>query len=86
MLFKQNPYKHRDDLDILMRLDRLTRESNTLLKILVGLRPPVKKEESSTHRFDIVENDTDMSEDDMSEDEGSLMVCLSKCVAAGLLL
>lgn len=78
MLFKQNcnnagnksgNEKHKEDPEILIRLDRLTQESNTLLKILFGLRPP--KEDGSF--FETMDNDTDMSEDDISEDEGSLL-------------
>jgi len=78
MLFKQSRYnalnksgneKHREDPEILIRLDRLTQESNTLLKILFGLRPP--KEDGG--RFENMDIDTDMSEEDISEDEGSLM-------------
>jgi len=78
MLFKQNCYnvlnkpeieKQREDPEILTRLDRLTQESNTLLKILIGLLPP-KEEES---HFETMDNDTDMSEDDISEDEASMM-------------
>merc|ERR1719369_2152526 len=67
MLFKNRSHKpsiekQREDPEILMRLDRLTKESNTLLKILVGLRPP--KEEGN--------DDTDVSEEDISEDESQL--------------
>lgn len=61
-LNKPSIEKQREDPEILMRLDRLTKESNTLLKILVGLRPP--KEEGN--------DDTDVSEEDISEDESQL--------------
>ena len=78
MLFKQNSTtswneKPREDTEILIRLDRLTQESNKLLKILIGMRP--QKEEGS--KLDAVDNDTDMSEDDISEDESLMMVNLS---------
>jgi len=74
MLFKQSRFnalnksgneKHGEDPEILIRLDRLTRESNTLLKILLGLGPPKDTNDNDT--------DHDISEEDMSEDEGSYM-------------
>ena len=58
--------------DILFRINTLTQESNKLLKILIGLRP--SKEEQSTCAVD---GETDISEDDLSEDESAVMVDLS---------
>jgi len=78
MLFKQSRFnalnksgieKHREDPEILQRLDRLTQESNTLLKILFGLERP--KEDG--RYLENNDNDTDISEEDMSEDEGSIL-------------
>jgi len=78
MLFKQSRFnalnksgieKHREDPEILQRLDRLTQESNTLLKILFGLERP--KEDGRYQENN--DNDTDISEEDMSEDEGSIL-------------
>ena len=82
MLFKQSRFKalnkcgiekHGEDPEILQRLDRLTQESNTLLKILFGLGRP-KEDGRHLENYD---NDTDISEEDMSEDEGSILVSLS---------
>jgi len=78
MLFKQSRFKalnkcgiekHGEDPEILQRLDRLTQESNTLLKILFGLGRP-KEDGRHLENYD---NDTDISEEDMSEDEGSIL-------------